>query len=99
MNRSVMLVCATLATVLACTNRQDEVNEVKVAELRGADHGGRHDDVGVAVANYMIARWPNLQLEDNTCTDCFSLNYAPTNHNGSNWVELTILSRGNRYVQ
>jgi branched-chain amino acid transport system substrate-binding protein len=29
----------------------------------------------------------------------FSLNYAPTNHNGSNWVELTILSRGNRYVQ
>lgn len=29
----------------------------------------------------------------------FGLNYSPTNHNGSNWVELTILSRGNRYVQ
>ena len=29
----------------------------------------------------------------------FALNYSPTSHNGSNWVELTILSRGNRYVQ
>jgi hypothetical protein len=29
----------------------------------------------------------------------FSLNYSPTSHHGSNWVELTILSRGNRFVQ
>lgn len=29
----------------------------------------------------------------------FSLNYGPNSHNGSNWVELTILSRGNRFVQ
>jgi len=29
----------------------------------------------------------------------FSLNYSPTNHHGSSWVELTILSRGNRFVQ
>lgn len=29
----------------------------------------------------------------------FALNYAPGSHNGSNWVELTILSRGNRFVQ
>jgi len=29
----------------------------------------------------------------------FSLNYSPTNHQGSSWVELTILSRGNRFVQ
>jgi branched-chain amino acid transport system substrate-binding protein len=29
----------------------------------------------------------------------FALNFSPTNHNGSNRVELTILARGNRYVQ
>ena len=29
----------------------------------------------------------------------FALNYAPGSHNGSSWVELTILSRGNRFVQ
>ena len=29
----------------------------------------------------------------------YTLNYSPTNHNGSNWVELTILARGNRYMQ
>jgi ABC-type branched-subunit amino acid transport system substrate-binding protein len=29
----------------------------------------------------------------------FMLNYTPTNHNGSTWAELTILSRGNRFVQ
>jgi ABC-type branched-subunit amino acid transport system substrate-binding protein len=29
----------------------------------------------------------------------YSLNFSPTSHQGSNWVELTILSRGNRFVQ
>lgn len=29
----------------------------------------------------------------------YSLTYSPTSHQGSNWVELTILSRGNRFVQ
>jgi branched-chain amino acid transport system substrate-binding protein len=29
----------------------------------------------------------------------FSLNFGPTQRHGSNWVELTILSRGNRFVQ
>lgn len=29
----------------------------------------------------------------------FALNLSPGNHNGSSWVELTILSRGNRFVQ
>jgi len=29
----------------------------------------------------------------------YNLNFSPTNHNGSTYVELTILSRGNRYVQ
>ena len=29
----------------------------------------------------------------------FSLNYGPNQRHGSNWVELTILSRGNRFVQ
>jgi ABC-type branched-subunit amino acid transport system substrate-binding protein len=29
----------------------------------------------------------------------YAMNFAPTNHNGSDHVELTILSRGNRYVQ
>jgi len=29
----------------------------------------------------------------------YSLTYSPTTHQGSNWVELTILSRGNRFVQ
>ena len=29
----------------------------------------------------------------------FSLNYSPSQRHGSNWVELTILSRGNRFVQ
>jgi ABC-type branched-subunit amino acid transport system substrate-binding protein len=29
----------------------------------------------------------------------YSLNFSPTNHNGSTWVELTILARGNRYLQ
>jgi len=29
----------------------------------------------------------------------FTLNYASGSHNGSNWAELTILSRGNRFVQ
>jgi unsaturated rhamnogalacturonyl hydrolase len=77
MNRSVMLVCAALTTVLACTNRQDEsVNQATVSELKRADHHDNHRDVGVTVANYMIARWPNLQLEAANCTDCFSLNYA-----------------------
>jgi len=27
------------------------------------------------------------------------LNFSPTSHQGSSWVELTILSRGNRFVQ
>ena len=77
MKRSVMLGCAALTAMLACTNRQDpSVNETATAELRGARHGDNHGDVGVTIANYMIARWPNLQLEDSTCTDCFSLNYA-----------------------
>jgi len=29
----------------------------------------------------------------------FVLNFSPTSHQGSSWVELTILSRGNRFVQ
>jgi ABC-type branched-subunit amino acid transport system substrate-binding protein len=29
----------------------------------------------------------------------FSLNYTQANHHGSGWVELTMLSRGNRFVQ
>ncbi len=29
----------------------------------------------------------------------YSLSYSPANHQGSSWVELTILSRGNRFVQ
>jgi len=29
----------------------------------------------------------------------FSLNYQSPNHHGSGWVELTMLSRGNRFVQ
>lgn len=29
----------------------------------------------------------------------YSLNYAPGNRHGSTWVELTILSRGNRFMQ
>jgi ABC-type branched-subunit amino acid transport system substrate-binding protein len=29
----------------------------------------------------------------------YALNYSPTSHHGSTWVELTILSRGNRFVQ
>jgi ABC-type branched-subunit amino acid transport system substrate-binding protein len=29
----------------------------------------------------------------------YSLNFSPTSHQGSNWVELTMLSRGNRFVQ
>jgi branched-chain amino acid transport system substrate-binding protein len=29
----------------------------------------------------------------------YTLNYSPTNHHGSSWVELSILSRGNRFVQ
>lgn len=29
----------------------------------------------------------------------YSVNYTPGNHQGSNWVELTILSRGKRFVQ
>lgn len=29
----------------------------------------------------------------------FALNYTPTSHHGSSFVELTILSRGNRFVQ
>lgn len=29
----------------------------------------------------------------------FTVNYTPSNHQGSNWVELTILSRGKRFVQ
>ena len=29
----------------------------------------------------------------------YSLQYSPTNHHGSSWVELTMLSRGNRFVQ
>ena len=29
----------------------------------------------------------------------YTLNFTPTNHNGSNWVDLTILARGNRYLQ
>lgn len=29
----------------------------------------------------------------------FSLNFGPNQRHGSNWVELTILSRGNRFVQ
>ena len=74
MKRSVMLACAALTPVLACVNHQDgSVSiDMEAAELKGDDHG----HVGVTVANYMIARWPNLQLEDGTCTDCFSLNYA-----------------------
>ena len=73
MNHSVMLGCAALTTMLACANRQDpSVDEPTTAAAKKGDHG----DIGVTVANYMIARWPNLQLEDSTCTDCFSLNYA-----------------------
>ena len=29
----------------------------------------------------------------------FSINYPPGNHNGGSWVDLTMLSRGNRFVQ
>ena len=29
----------------------------------------------------------------------YSLTYSPTSHHGSTWVELTMLSRGNRFVQ
>ena len=29
----------------------------------------------------------------------YTLTYSPTNHHGSTWVELTMLSRGNRFVQ
>lgn len=29
----------------------------------------------------------------------YTLNFGPTQRHGSNWVELTILSRGNRFVQ
>ncbi|MEP7298817.1 MAG: ABC transporter substrate-binding protein [Burkholderiales bacterium] len=29
----------------------------------------------------------------------YSLTYSPTDHRGSSWVELTMLSRGNRFVQ
>ena len=29
----------------------------------------------------------------------FILHYSATDHQGSNWVELTMLSRGNRYVR
>ncbi|HJV70140.1 ABC transporter substrate-binding protein [Ideonella sp.] len=29
----------------------------------------------------------------------YSLQFSPTRHQGSNWVELTMLSRGNRFVQ
>ena len=29
----------------------------------------------------------------------FTLNYSPNKHNGGNWVALTILSRGNRFVR
>ena len=41
MNRSVMLVCAALTTMLACANRQDaSVNEATTAaELKRGDHG------------------------------------------------------------
>jgi ABC-type branched-subunit amino acid transport system substrate-binding protein len=29
----------------------------------------------------------------------FALNYSSGNHHGSQWVDLTMLSRGNRFVQ
>ena len=29
----------------------------------------------------------------------FSLNFTNGSHHGSTWVELTMLSRGNRFVQ
>jgi len=73
MNHSVMVGCAALTAFVACANRPDtSLEEATTAEARKGNHG----DVGVTVANYMIARWPNLPLEDGTCTDCFSLNYA-----------------------
>jgi len=77
MNISVVLGCAALATTLACANREDPSLGVATQAAKGGlDDGADSGGVGVAVANYMIARWPNLQLEDSHCTDCFSLNYA-----------------------
>jgi unsaturated rhamnogalacturonyl hydrolase len=80
MNRSVVLGCVALTTMAACANRQDASVNATTVQVRGDDNGnGNGNDqgnVGVTVANYMIARWPNLQLEDSHCTDCFSLNYA-----------------------
>lgn len=29
----------------------------------------------------------------------YALQFSPTRHHGSSWVELTMLSRGNRFVQ
>jgi unsaturated rhamnogalacturonyl hydrolase len=73
MNHSMMLGCAALTTMLACANRPDgSVSEPTTSAVSQSNR----DDIGVIVANYMIARWPNLQLEDSKCTDCFSLNYA-----------------------
>lgn len=81
MNDWVRIGCVALTmTMAACTNRHDgPLDEVTTASaIRAKGERGRKDsdNIGVTVANYMIARWPNLQLEDSHCTDCFSLNYA-----------------------
>ena len=45
-----------------------------VAAHAGQD-GHKHDKVGVAVADYMVATWPNLN--DTTCgVNCFNLTYS-----------------------
>jgi len=74
---SVTVGCAALMTTLACANRRDGSVVEPTTSAAQADKGNSgSDNVGVTVANYMIARWPNLKNENAACTDCFSLNYA-----------------------
>ena len=79
-NRGVVLGCAAFATTLACVNQRDvsvdEPTSAAVTKAEAGKEGKRRGDIGVTVANYMIARWPNLKNENASCTDCFSLNYA-----------------------
>ena len=49
-----------------------------------------------ATRESVLAAMPTLGRVD---LNGFSLNYANGSHHGSGWVELTMLSRGNRFVQ
>src|SRR5262245_42007181 len=79
MSHWVRIGCAALTmTLAACANRDDgSVADPTTSYATKAEKNGNDfENVGVTVANYMIARWPDLKNEGASCTDCFSLNYA-----------------------